>query len=116
METNIETSNLGVREREGDRFAYWHEVICRLYARAEVHRNDGDQPFFVEFDRRVFGTLAISEIRCAALRYNRRREDVRIAPNEDFLLTLMLEGQAHLEQGGRLVRFQLVNAKTADPG
>jgi AraC family transcriptional regulator, positive regulator of tynA and feaB len=102
MDTSLETSTLGADEPERDRYAYWHEVICRFYARAEAHRNDRGQAFFAEFDRRVFGTLAVSDIRCAALRYNRRREDVRLDPNEDFLLTLMLEGQAHLEQAGRL--------------
>lgn len=102
MDTNFDNSIFDARERESDRYAYWHEVICRFYARAEAHRNDGQQPFFAEFDRRMFGTLSISDIRCAALRYKRRREDVRIDPNEDFLLTLMLEGQAHLEQDGRL--------------
>lgn len=101
MDTSFETSCLGAQEPDRDRYAYWHEVICRFYARAEARRSDREQAFFAEFNRRVFGTVAISDIRCAALRYNRRREDVRLDPNEDFLLTLMLDGQAHLEQGGR---------------
>jgi AraC family transcriptional regulator, positive regulator of tynA and feaB len=102
MDTSFVISSPSAPDRERDRYAYWHEVICRYYARAEAHRNDGEQSFFAEFDRHVFGSLAISDIRCAALRYNRRREDLRLDSNEDFLLTLMLEGQAQLEQGGRL--------------
>jgi AraC family transcriptional regulator, positive regulator of tynA and feaB len=101
MDTTFEGTITDARQGEGNRYAYWQDVICRLYARAEACRNDRDQPFFVEFDRRMLGTVAISDIRCAAVRYNRRRADVRIDPNEDFMLTLMLEGQAHLEQDGR---------------
>ncbi|MCW5658316.1 MAG: helix-turn-helix domain-containing protein [Burkholderiaceae bacterium] len=102
MATKVATSSGGSDARERDRYAYWHEVICRFYARAEAHRNDRDQPFFADFERRVLGTLTISDIRCAALRYDRRSTDLRLDPNEDFLLTLMLDGQACLEQDGRL--------------
>jgi AraC-like DNA-binding protein len=93
-------SNSNVHER--DRYAYWHEVICRFYARAAARRNDSERPFFADFQRKVFGTVTLSDIRCDALRYDRRREDIQKDPNEDFLLTLMLEGKARLEQGGRV--------------
>ncbi|WP_051243209.1 helix-turn-helix domain-containing protein [Azohydromonas australica] len=98
MDTHFCTSSL----RERDRYAYWHDVICRLYARATAHRSDTSLPFIADFQRKLFGTVALSDIRCEALRYDRRRDDIQRDPNEDFLLTLMLDGQAQLEQGGRV--------------
>lgn len=98
MDTSFSTSALCER----DRYAYWHDVICRLYARAAARRENAEQPFHADFKRKLFGTVAISDIRCQALRYDRRREDIRRDPNEDFLLTLMLAGQAQLEQSGRV--------------
>jgi len=89
-----------LRERDG--YSCWHEVICRLYAGAEPHLNDEEATFSVEFSRRVLGPVALSDIRCAALRYDRRRQDIRRDRNDDFLVTLMLAGRARLEQGGRV--------------
>jgi AraC family transcriptional activator of tynA and feaB len=88
-----------LRERDG--YSCWHEVICRLYAGAEPRLNDEEATFSAEFSRRILGPVALSDIRCAPLRYDRRREDIRRDPNDDFLMTLMLAGRARLEQGGR---------------
>lgn len=89
-----------LRERDG--YSCWQEVIRRLYAGAEPHLNDEEATFSAEFSRTVLGPVALSDIRCAPLRYDRRRQDIRRDPNDDFLVTLMLAGRARLEQGGRV--------------
>jgi AraC family transcriptional activator of tynA and feaB len=87
--------------REQERFAYWHDLICRLFPRAAGRRGD-DLPFVAHLDRSVLGTVEVSDISCNALRYDRARQDQRQDDNEDFLLSLMLQGSAQLEQDGRI--------------
>jgi AraC-like DNA-binding protein len=87
--------------REQDRFAYWHEVICRLFPRAAGRRGD-ELTFAAHLDRSVLGTVEVSDISCNALRYDRARHDMQVDQSDDFLLSLMLQGDAQLEQGGRV--------------
>lgn len=85
---------------ESDRFAYWHEVICSLYPRASTSRRDA-LPFAAHLEQRQLGLVGISDIRCNAVQYTRTRADQRQDDKEEFLCSLMLEGEARLEQGGR---------------
>jgi AraC family transcriptional activator of tynA and feaB len=87
--------------REQERFAYWHDLICRLFPRAAGRRGD-ELPFVAHLDQSVLGTIEVSDISCNALRYDRARQDQRQDDNEDFLLSLMLQGSAQLEQDGRI--------------
>jgi len=87
--------------REQDRLAYWQELICRLFPRASGRRRD-DLPFMGNLDRSVLGAIEVSDIRCNALRYDRVRQDQRVDGGEDFLVSLMLSGEARLEQDGRV--------------
>ena len=87
--------------REQDRFAYWQDLICKLFPRASGRRGD-ELPFLAQLNRSVLGTVEVSDIRCNALRYDRGRQDQRQDQSEVFLLSMMLEGNAQLEQGGRV--------------
>jgi AraC family transcriptional regulator, positive regulator of tynA and feaB len=83
-----------------ERFAYWHDVVCRHYCRADSRpQRHGDLAARVR--RRSIGCLEVSEIECDAMSYLRLAPHVREAPSEDFLLTVLLEGRAELSQGGR---------------
>lgn len=85
---------------ETDRLAYWHEVICRLFPRASTRRGD-ERPFAANLEQRGLGAIGVSDIRCNAVQYVRTRSDQRIDDKEEFLVSLMIEGEALLEQGGR---------------
>jgi AraC-like DNA-binding protein len=87
--------------REQDRLAYWHDLICRLFPRAACRRTD-DVPFFASLQRSVLGTVEVSDIRCNALRYDRARQDQRVDQSEDFLVSVLVAGNARLEQDGRV--------------
>jgi AraC family transcriptional regulator, positive regulator of tynA and feaB len=87
--------------REQDRFDYWQDLICRLFPRATGQRRDDDR-FQAHLDRNVLGAIEVSDISCNALRWDRARPDQRLDQSEVFLLSLMVEGQARLEQGGRV--------------
>lgn len=87
--------------REQDRFDYWHDLICRLFPRASGLRRD-ERPFLAHLERNVLGPVEVSDISCSALRWDRARLDQRLDQNEVFLFSLMLEGRARLEQGGRV--------------
>jgi len=97
MVTRYDSSTLP----EQDRYAYWHDLICRLFPRAAGRRSD-DLPFLAHLDRSVMGTVELSDICCPALRWGRVRHDQQLDQCEDFLLSLMLQGNAQLEQDGRL--------------
>lgn len=86
--------------KESERFAYWHEVICRSFCRAESRRLN-DDAFEASLFRGSLGCLEISDISCDALRYERGGDDLRGAPSEDFLLSLLVEGEGWLSQQGR---------------
>ncbi len=87
--------------REQDRYASWLDLICRLFPRAAGRRGD-DLPFMAQLDRKALCTVEVCDIKCNALRYDRTRQEQRLDGNEDFLLSLMLQGNAQLEQGGRV--------------
>jgi len=92
--------------REGERFAYWHEEICRNFCRAESTPVAAER-FDASLSRTELGTVQISQIECAPLRYQRAPSDVRSAPSDDFLLSLLLDGEGHLEQHGHHARQQV---------
>ncbi|VTU31188.1 Transcriptional activator NphR [Variovorax sp. SRS16] len=86
--------------KEADRFAYWHEEICRTYCRAETRALERGM-FHGRLARSQLGSLEVSDIACDATRYERQACDVRGAPSDEFLLSVLREGEGRLSQGGR---------------
>lgn len=85
---------------KNDRFAFWLDEICRNYCRTDTQRLRGDD-FLARLSRSALGCLEISNISCEPLRYERSADDLRRAPSDDFLLSLMVEGEGRLSQAGR---------------
>ena len=86
--------------RESERFSYWHEEICRNFCRAET-TPVRPGAFNAHLSRTSLGCIQLSHIDCEPLRYERACADVRSAPSDDFLLSVLCEGEGRLEQRGR---------------
>jgi AraC-like DNA-binding protein len=85
-----------------DRFDYWHEIICRSYCVADStpgHRPSGD--FGARLSLRSMANVEVGEVSAPPLHYSRKADNMRRAPNDDFLASLIVAGKGHLEQGGR---------------
>jgi len=87
--------------RESERFSYWHEEVCRNFCRAET-RPFRAGSFNAHLSRTSLGCIQLSHIDCEPLRYERASSDVRTAPSDDFLLSVLCQGEGHLKQHGRL--------------
>ncbi|WP_432696031.1 helix-turn-helix domain-containing protein [Marinobacterium sp. YM272] len=86
--------------REEERYSYWHELISRYFCQVE------SKPLLDSFSQaslgwNQLGCLGISDIQCEAIRYNRSSGILNSSPSEDFLVSLMLAGEANMSQGGR---------------
>lgn len=97
----METTYESVLRKDKDQFAYWLELICRHFPRATGFR-DADAPFSGHLDRNILGSVEVSDIRCSPLKYSRGRQDQLQDDCEDFLVSLLLEGRARIEQCGRV--------------
>lgn len=98
MLERFDTSEIAINDRE----AYWHDVICRLYCVADAAISpDIAKPFNATVVQRPMAAIDVGEVIAPALAYSRRTDNVRRSPSDDFLASLLLEGEAHLEQGGR---------------
>lgn len=85
---------------ENDRFSYWHEIVCNLYCRADS-RLLLDDGFDASLSCGSLGHIEIGDISCGAMHYDRTTADVRKSPSDDFLLSLLVEGEGWLTQQGR---------------
>lgn len=84
------------------RFGYWHDVVCRQFVQADSG-SDARDDFAALLSVRALGPLAISEMRAPSHHWHRRESHIRRDDSDDFLLSLMIEGQGRLSQGGRQV-------------
>lgn len=110
---HFDTSNF----HEAERHDRWREEVCRSLCRSDsVLRTPG--PFSARLSSTSFGALLVSSVECQAASYERAVSDIRISPNDDFLVSLLLEGKGNIEQDGRQATQQpgdLVVYDTARP-
>jgi len=99
MATRFDASTV----KDTERYAYWHDVLFRFFCRAESERLN-DRAFNASLAWSPFGCLEVSDIRCEALRYERSTGILRSAPNDDFLVSVLLEGEGRLSQQGRFAK------------
>ncbi|WP_286528080.1 helix-turn-helix domain-containing protein [Variovorax sp. J31P207] len=83
-----------------DRFAYWSDVICALYAPSENRRVDGEE-FYGRLSRHVLGQVEISEIASVPILSVRDADGLRRMPADDIIVSYLVEGEAQMSQGGR---------------
>jgi len=97
MATMFDTATV----KDRDRFASWQEVICRLHSRTESPPARTTN-FNARLSQHVLGGVRVSDITCDALRYDRTPDCLRTVPSDHFFISLLLDGEAHLSQGGRV--------------
>jgi AraC family transcriptional activator of tynA and feaB len=97
----MQTPYESVSRQDKDQCAYWLELICRHFPRATGVR-DNAAPFSGHLERSVLGAIEVSDIRCSSLRYERGRQDQLKDDCEDFLVSMLLQGRARIEQCGRV--------------
>ncbi len=100
-EVHMQTQHDTVLRQDKDQFAYWLELICRHFPRATGVR-DTVAPFSGHLERSVLGSVEVSDIRCSSLKYERDRQDQLKDDCEDFLVSMLVEGHARIEQCGRV--------------
>ncbi|MCR4471584.1 helix-turn-helix domain-containing protein [Burkholderia sp. SCN-KJ] len=98
MKVDAEINVTSVNERE--RYGYWHETVCRLVCRTDTRRTEDDL-FQASVRRSALGRLSLSTIECSALEYDRSSITLQQAPIDDFLISVLLEGEGRLSQAGR---------------
>jgi AraC-like DNA-binding protein len=98
---NMQTQYDSVLRQDKDQLTYWLELICRHFPRATGVR-DNAAPFSGHLERSVLGSVEVSDIRCSALKYERGRQDQLRDDCEDFLVSMLIEGRARIEQCGRV--------------
>lgn len=95
--------------KPGDSFEHWHDVTCRQFSHTECSKM-ALQHFQARVTIRQFGGLALSNIWSATqdgerIRVSRRAADIRKDQRDCFMLWLMKDGHAQLQQEGRYVRL-----------
>jgi AraC family transcriptional activator of tynA and feaB len=100
MVNRFDTTPLNDRERVD----HWMDIIRRYFPHAAGQRVDA-QSFSAQLQRTVLGPVELSDIRCSQIRYERRTQEVRTDAAEEMLVSYMLEGEARLEQGGRVANL-----------
>lgn len=99
MPTHFDASAAPQRER----FDYWHKEVCRVFYSSETRPLE-EKSFTARLSTTEFGGIEISHIDCEPLQAVRSAAEVRNAPADEFYLSILLEGEAELEQRGRTVR------------
>lgn len=86
---------------EGQRFAYWLDLICSLYVQLECEPPSSRQIFGdVDFSR--IGVLDCTHLRSNATRIRRTPERIRQDTEDYCLVLIQREGQGTLGQDGRM--------------
>jgi len=87
-----------------DGYARWTDLVCRSICRTET-RLVSTNAFSARFQRRALGDIELGEIACTPLQYMRTPQDVCSAPNRDFQVSMLVEGQGALSQADRNARM-----------
>lgn len=108
---------MGVTEAE--RVTYWQDVIRRIYCQSEsIIPLDVARDFRALLSQQVFGHVGIGHVEAPAIAYSRKISDIRQSPSEDFLVSILENGEARIEQNGKRVmqkKGEMVIYDTARP-
>lgn len=98
MIERFDTSAVLARER----LACYYDVICRLYCHVDLPAFSGSgERFSAQVTQKPIAYLELGDIKAPGLQYVRTSADLSRTPSDDFLVSLLLEGTANLEQSGR---------------
>ncbi|WP_082728225.1 helix-turn-helix domain-containing protein [Burkholderia mayonis] len=93
---------MGVSETE--RVTYWQDVIRRIYCQSEsIIPLDAARDFRASLSQQVFGHVGIGHVEAPTIAYSRKISDIHQSPSEEFLVSILEDGEAHIEQDGKRV-------------
>lgn len=98
MSIAFATSSLAPR----DRFGVWRDLMCQNFVKADGFADDPDA-----FDARIavhpLGNVTLFNMAAPIQHWDRSPRHIRLAPSEDYLLTLLVAGRGTLRQADREV-------------
>lgn len=98
MIERFDTSDVLAQER----LASYYDVICRQYCHVDLPAfSDSGDRFSAQVTQKPIGYLEFGDIKAPGLQYVRTSADLSRTPCENFLVSLLVEGTANLEQSGR---------------
>jgi AraC-like DNA-binding protein len=80
------------------RFPYWADVVCRTFVALDCDRLK-QNAFQAAIQRRTLGGLSIADIRADAQRVVRSAALLAMAPSDNLILALQIEGGGSVAQG-----------------
>lgn len=90
-----------------NRFEYWRQLMCCLFVPADGRPApgpiDGCGAFNARVTTRMLGPTSLSTVSAPAQFWERSANHLRHTPQDDFLLSLVLDGDGRLTQDGRVV-------------
>ena len=85
----------------GDRFDFWHEVICSAFVRLEAETLPSEQPFHAEIFSADLGALVLSRVHAQPHTVHRSPLLIRTEPRDEVLVSLQLSGVGVVMQDDR---------------
>lgn len=85
----------------GERFDFWHEVICRAFVRLEAESLPGRGSFTAEIANATLGPLILSRVAAEPHAVHRSRALIADEPRNTVLVSVQLSGTTVVEQDDR---------------
>lgn len=90
----------------GERFDFWHEVICNAFVRLEAESLPGSKTFHAEISNTKLGPLTLSRVAAEPHAVHRSSSLIGDEPRDEVLVSVQLSGTAIVEQDDRQAVLQ----------
>lgn len=77
--------------------ASWNEIVRQTYAPVDCDPS-GPEPFSARLASYEFCGTTVTEISTTSISYSRTERTIRVSPADEFQLTIITDGEAHIEQ------------------
>jgi AraC-like DNA-binding protein len=88
-----------------DRFAFWHDAVCRAVLSVSVEPEAAASTFFGHIEARRSGRASFAAFRSTPHTIQRSKQQAGALDNDGYLLSLQLSGEAWMTQGERRMRL-----------
>jgi AraC-like DNA-binding protein len=90
----------------GERFDFWHEVICNAFVRLEAESLPGSRSFRAEITNTQIGPLTLSRVAAEPHAVHRSHALIGAEPRDEVLVSIQLSGTTIVEQDDRQAVLQ----------
>ncbi len=90
----------------GERFDFWHEVICNAFVRLEAESLPGSKTFRAEISNTTLGPLTLSRVAAEPHAVHRSKALIGDEPRDEILVSVQLSGTTIVEQDDRQAVLQ----------